>query len=74
MKMENPQLKKPLNSYIKYTGIAFQMAATIAIFTLIGYWIDAHYEHDKPIVTLILMLIGTGISIFTLIKQLGSEK
>lgn len=72
--MEQPQQKKPLNSYIKYSSIGFQMAATIAIFTLIGYWVDKHYANEKPIITLILMLIGTSVSIFTLIKQLGSEK
>ena len=72
--MEQPQQKKPLNSYIKYSSIGFQMAATIALFTLVGYWIDKYYANEKPIITLILMLIGTGVSIFTLIKQLSVDK
>jgi len=48
------------------------MAATIGIFTYAGYWLDGHFDNQKPIITLILMLLGTMISIYTLVRQLKS--
>ena len=70
--MSEIQEKNQLNPFLKYSGIAIQMAATIGIFTYGGYWLDGHYNNQKPIITLILMLLGTMISIYTLIRQLKS--
>ena len=45
--------KKPKNPYrfMKYTGMAFQMAITISLFTFGGVKLDAHYQNEQPIFT-----------------------
>ena len=59
------------NSYAKYSGVAFQMIATIGLFTFIGYEIDKSAHHDMQWVTALLSLTGVCLSIFFTIKQLS---
>lgn len=70
--MENQELKKkqPFNSYIKYSGVAIQMIATLFIFGFAGYKLDQYFELDRPLITLGSLLIGTGVAIFLVIRQL----
>lgn len=62
--------KQQLNSYVKYSGIAFQMMAIIGIFIFAGYKIDQYYAHDKLWVTAIFSLLGVAIALYQVIKQL----
>ncbi|NCD71562.1 AtpZ/AtpI family protein [Mucilaginibacter agri] len=61
---------KPVNNYIKYSSIAFQMFAIIGVFTFVGYEIDKHAQHATPWVTAMLSLIGVFISLYLVIKSL----
>lgn len=61
---------KQANNLAKYTGIAFQMLATIGLFTFIGYKIDEHNNGSKQIFTAILGLIGVVISLIQVIRSL----
>ena len=70
MNMNPPEEKKQLNSYLKFSGIGFQMAATIILFAFLGHWLDGKFETEKPYITLLLMLVGVILSILVLIKQL----
>ena len=70
---ENEKLgaeKKELNSYAKYTGVAFQMMAIIAASAFIGYKIDQWYEHEVQWVTALLCVVGVCLSIYQTIRQL----
>ncbi|OKS87972.1 AtpZ/AtpI family protein [Mucilaginibacter polytrichastri] len=62
--------RKPVNSYIKYSSIGFQMIATIGITTFIGYKIDASMHHQTQWVTAVLALIGVFISLYLVINSL----
>lgn len=66
--------RKPLNTYIRYSGYVFQMAATILILVLIGKYIDNRMGNEKLIVTAILSVIGVGLSIFNLIRSVRNVK
>ena len=65
--------ESPANSFVKYSSIGFQMLATIGLFAFIGYKIDDYQQHDKPIVTAILSLIGVLISLYQVVKQLNKK-
>ena len=56
----------------KFSGIAFQMAAIIGIFTFAGYKIDENAKHDVQWVTATLALIGVFISLYLVIRALKS--
>jgi predicted exporter len=63
-------MNKPVNNYIKYTGIAFQMIAIIGVFSFAGYYIDQRSRHDVQWVTAILSLTGVLISLYLVIRSL----
>ena len=67
---DNDNTGKPVNNYIKYSGIAFQMFAIIGVTTFAGYKIDKHAQHSTPWVTAMLSLIGVFISLYLVIKSL----
>jgi F0F1-type ATP synthase assembly protein I len=64
--------KKPLNNYIKFTTIAFQMIATIGLLSYVGWWLDFKYPNDYSAYTVIFSLLGVLISIYQVIKQVIS--
>ena len=62
--------KKALSSYTKYTGVAFQMMATIGASAFIGYKIDEYYDHKTQWVTALACVLGVCLSIYQTIRQL----
>jgi len=64
--------KKQLTNFAKYTGIAFQMLATIGVFAFIGYQIDKGRGSSKMIFTAILGVIGVVVSLVSVIKSLSN--
>ena len=64
--------KKEKNQYLKYvvfSGMAFQMGITIALFTYIGILLDEKFPNDLNIYTVIFSLIGVIGSIYIIVKQ-----
>ena len=65
--------KKPQNeglrNYARYTGIGFQMAAIILIATWGGIKLDQLAGFEKPVITIILSLLGVFAAIYTAIKD-----
>ena len=74
----NPQAsrKKPqkqFNSFLKYSGLAMQMALTIGVATWLGYWIDQRLGFEFPLFMLLLMLVSLGGILYRLIKNIQDE-
>ena len=63
--------KQALNSYVKYTGVAFQMMAIIGLSAYIGYKTDQYYDHKTQWVTAIACVLGVFLSIYQTIRQLN---
>jgi ATP synthase protein I len=61
---------KPLNAYVKYSSMGFQMVAIIGVFTYAGYKIDESAHHQVKWVTAMLSLIGVFISLYVVIVSL----
>jgi hypothetical protein len=72
---ENERYKKPQKesqgrSYIKFSGVGFQMIVIIGGFAYAGYKIDQSANHQTKWVTAVLALIGVFISLYVVIKSL----
>jgi ATP synthase protein I len=61
--------KKQLNSYLQFSGLAFQMIGTLLIAYFIGDWIDTKTENTNHIYTIILLTLGTIASVYIVIKK-----
>ena len=63
-----------LNSYVKYSGIAFQMIAIILIGVFAGMKLDKWLKPRLPVFTAILSVIAVVIAIYYSIKELLRTK
>lgn len=74
MKDQQPEKdNRPMNSFVKYSALGFQMLATIGVFAFIGYKLDEAQHHEKPIWTAVLSLIGVAGSLYQVIRQLNGK-
>ncbi|MDF2431089.1 MAG: hypothetical protein JWP44_720 [Mucilaginibacter sp.] len=64
--------RSPVNGYLKYSGMGFQMIAIIGLFTYAGYKIDQSANHPVKWVTAILSLIGVFVSLYVVIRSVKS--
>ena len=72
-KPSNPKPKdsKPLNNYLRYSGLAFQMATTIGVMAYIGWKLDQWLQLDFPAFFLVFVFISFGGSFYLLVKGLN---
>ena len=70
---ENNQIKGASN-FAKYTGVAFQMLATIGLMAFIGYKIDENRGSKQQIFTAIFGLIGVIVSLVQVVRSLNKDK
>ena len=73
---EPNQPKKRLadNSYMKYSGMAFQMIAIIFAITYIGKRLNDYLELDPPYVTALFALIAVLAALYLTLKDLINPK
>lgn len=62
--------ERPMNAYVKYSGLGFQMIGIIGVFAFAGYKIDESAHHQVRWVTAILALVGVFISLYIVIVSL----
>lgn len=72
--MSDKQKGKNTTNFIKYSGMGFQMLATIGLFAFAGYKIDGYRNSDKLIFTAVLGLVGVIISLYQVVRQLNSKE
>jgi hypothetical protein len=65
----NPKGQSNL-TFVKYTGVAFQMLAIIGLSAYIGYKIDQYYNHKVQYATAIACVLGVFLSIYQTVRQL----
>ena len=71
--MTNPEKHdngKQVNNFAKYTGMAFQMMATIGLFTFIGYKIDENQVQNKSLYAAMLGFLGVIVSLYVVVRSL----
>jgi len=68
------QNKKQATNFARYSGIAFQMLATIGVFTFIGYQIDKNRGGTKLIFTAVFGLLAVIVSLYQVVRSLNKTK
>lgn len=63
------KLKKAANSYLRLSGIGFQMAAIIALGAYGGWWADQRTGWKFPALTLLGSLGGIAMAMYILFKE-----
>ena len=75
MSKKNEASKKKSNNTLKnfavFTGIAAQMGLTIFAGAYLGKYIDQEYPSDKKWFTMLFTLLGVGISLYAVLKQIN---
>lgn len=66
--------KRETTNFVKYTGVAFQMLATIGLFVFLGYKIDEYRNSTTLIFTALLGLLGVILSLVQLIRSLNKPR
>ncbi len=56
-------------SYMRLSGIGFQMAAIIGLGAYGGWWADQHTGWKFPLLTLVGSLGGVAIALYILLKE-----
>lgn len=73
-KKNNQEQKKPpssSNNLAKLSGIGIQMGVTIFIFSYGGKYLDEKYQFEKNWFTIGLTLLGVGIALYNVLKQVN---
>jgi membrane protease YdiL (CAAX protease family) len=61
--------KKPLNKYIRLTGVGLQMGLTIYLAAYLGKWLDGKYPNENNLYTIFITLLGVVIAFYNLLIQ-----
>ena len=69
----NQQKQSQLNSYLKYSGLAFQMMAAIGLAVWGGMKLDAWLEMRFPVFLISLTLMSVAATLIITIKSLPKE-
>ncbi|MFI1744781.1 AtpZ/AtpI family protein [Thalassobellus sediminis] len=62
---------KQLKQIAALSGIAIQMGITIYLFVLLGKWLDTNYNSSGKAFLIICTLLGVGISLYAVLKQIN---
>lgn len=63
--------KDRLNNYARFTGIGFQMLATIGLGVFVGIMLDEYYPNQYQLFTIICSLASIGIAIYSVVRQVN---
>ena len=58
-----------MNSYVRYSGMGFQMIAIILLFYWAGSKLDERSGNEKPAYTTILTLLGVFAGLYIILKD-----
>ena len=65
--------KKWLETYGRYAGLGFQMAASILFFTWLGKLADDRFANNTGLITLAGALIGIALGMYFLFKAVSRK-
>ncbi|MDR9373716.1 MAG: AtpZ/AtpI family protein [Schleiferiaceae bacterium] len=62
--------KSPLQQYVFYSGLGFQMLAIILSGALLGDWLDDTYQVENRLFTILLSLLSIFLALFITLRKL----
>lgn len=63
--------KKPISTYSRYSGLAFQLLASIGVFGWLGYKLDQYLSLKFPTFMLLFGLLAFGGMMYQLYRSLN---
>lgn len=57
-------------------GIGWHIAFSLIVFTLLGYWLDSHFDTSFPVFSLVGVTVGLGVAmggLYLMIRPLMKE-
>lgn len=73
MKTDKQNSPQKYNAYLRYSGLAFQLAAMVCIGLFGGKWIDNRLHLEKPVFSLLLVTLFFGVFMYKLYKDLSQK-
>lgn len=69
---KKPAKSKPSSSaaFMKYMGMATQMAVTVGVGAFLGQKADIHFGNEKPLFTIMGAVIGITAILYLIVKDL----
>ena len=65
--------KKPINSYLKYSGLAFQLLGGIGVLGWLGYKLDQRLGLEFPAFMILFGFLAFGGMMYQLYRSLNQE-
>lgn len=69
-KAEYPKSNKPLNSYLQYASLSFQMMAIIGVSVWAGLALDQYLQLGLPVFVSIFSVGATVLTVYLTVKKL----
>jgi F0F1-type ATP synthase assembly protein I len=66
--------RQSLNTFTRFSGMAFQIAAPIILGVLAGGSLDKHYPMKFPVYTTVLTIAGVFLGIYIVIRSVLKNK
>jgi hypothetical protein len=67
-----PKPGKQTNAYLKYTGLAFQLAGVVFAAIIAGQWLDKKWLLPKPYFTILFVVVFFSAFMYKLYLDLSS--
>jgi len=65
--------KPPSNSFLKYSGFAFQLLGGIAVAGWLGYQLDRYWQLKFPAFMLLFILMALSGMLYQMYRQLNKD-
>ena len=70
--MKTPK-KRAADQFLKFSGLAFQMALIICVGAYSGNKLDAFLANETPLYTIILSLLSVFLALYFVLKEVISQ-
>jgi len=74
MSNEKKDNSNGMKSYFIFSGFAMQMGITIYAGAYLGKYLDGQFPAEKKWFTILFTLLGVGLSLFVLLRQLKKHQ
>jgi F0F1-type ATP synthase assembly protein I len=73
MSQQKSPKKDSYNKAVKFSAVAFEMAATVLVCVFIGQYLDNEFNFERPVLTAIFSCLGVLGAIFNLIRKVRNS-
>jgi F0F1-type ATP synthase assembly protein I len=70
--MKTPK-KRAADQFLKFSGLAFQMALIICVGSYLGNKLDAFFEKETPLYTITFSLLSVFLALYFVLKEIISQ-